>query len=71
MPQTPPRDTWLTRQEAAAYARVHPNTIDRWRREGRLKASRPSGRKHAGAVRIRLDHLRAAMEGVLVVLVLL
>lgn len=28
--------TWLTRDEAAAYARVSVGTIDRWAREGQI-----------------------------------
>jgi len=37
------RSPWLTRAEAAAYAKVHPETIDQARRDAKLVASRAGG----------------------------
>lgn len=34
---------WLTRAEAAAYAKVNPDTLDEARKRGDLTASRPGG----------------------------
>lgn len=34
---------WYTRAEAAAYAKVHPETLDEARRSGVLSASRAGG----------------------------
>jgi len=48
---------WLTRVEAAAYARVHANTIDRWRHEG-LRYSGGNGKK----ILIRSDWLDEWIE---------
>lgn len=45
------RTPWLTRHEAADYAKVSWRTIDRWREDG-LKAS-----TIAGTVRIHIDDL--------------
>jgi excisionase family DNA binding protein len=33
---------WLTKKEAAAYAHVSVDTIERWMRSGRLEFRRPS-----------------------------
>lgn len=37
------RSPWMLRPEAAAYARVHPVTLDRARKRGELTASRVGG----------------------------
>jgi hypothetical protein len=34
---------WLTRAEAAAYAKIHPETLDEARRRGAVAASRAGG----------------------------
>jgi len=47
---------YLTREEAAARARVHVNTIDRAIRAGALQAGGP-----AGALRIKTEWLDAWM----------
>lgn len=44
---------WLTIQEAADHYKVHPGTIKRYIKEGKLKASKPS----AHVVRICLSEL--------------
>lgn len=36
---------WLTRVEAAAYARVSLATLDRWAREGKIQRHRTPGRR--------------------------
>jgi excisionase family DNA binding protein len=36
-------DEYLTRKEAAQYLKVHPYTLDRWVKAGRLKAYRGPG----------------------------
>ena len=35
---------WATREQAADHLGVHPNTIDRWRTEGRITAYRAGPR---------------------------
>jgi excisionase family DNA binding protein len=40
---TAARSPWLTRAEAAAYAKVHPDTLDVARRRGTINASRAGG----------------------------
>lgn len=50
---------WLTKREAADYARVSTRTIDRWISTGRLKVARPS----ATVVRIRPCWIDAVIEG--------
>jgi excisionase family DNA binding protein len=35
---------WLTREQAAAYVHVSPRTLDRYRREGRVRAEYVVGR---------------------------
>ena len=47
--------TWLTIREAADFIKVHPATIMRYIRDGKLKASRPSKR----IVRICLEELNS------------
>lgn len=42
---------WLTKAEAAEYSKVHPDTIDRWRREGLVFSM------VGGVVRIHVDDL--------------
>jgi excisionase family DNA binding protein len=50
-------NSYLTRAEAAVRARVSVGTIDRARKEGKLKAS-----KVAGHVLIRVDNLERWMQ---------
>lgn len=50
-------DTLLTRDEAAEYLRVHPDTVRRWAREGRFPEHRI-----AGSVRYVKEELRSALE---------
>lgn len=52
---TTPR--WATKREAAEYARVHINTIDRWRAEGRLTTHGASDR----VIRFDLNELDAML----------
>jgi hypothetical protein len=52
---------WLTKREAAARARVHPATIQRAMRDGRLQFS--GGRRSGGApVLIRVEWLDEWVE---------
>lgn len=44
-PQTIETDLYLTAQEAAKIARIHPGTLLRWAREGRVPHRRLSARK--------------------------
>lgn len=48
---------WLTRIEAAEYARVTPGTIDRWARNGDLKRFYPRGTRSVRFHRDQLDGL--------------
>ena len=50
-------DTLLTREEAAEYLRVHPDTVRRWAREGRFPEH-----KIGGAVRYVREELRGALD---------
>lgn len=52
-------DLALTREEAAALLKVHPATLRRWTKAGKLPVSRPNG----GAVRYRLADLVALIDG--------
>lgn len=45
IPQTIETDLYLTAQEAAKIARLHPVTLLRWAREGRVPHRRLSARK--------------------------
>jgi excisionase family DNA binding protein len=45
IPQTTETDLYLTAQEAAKIARIHPGTLLRWAREGRVPHRRLSARK--------------------------
>ena len=45
---------WLTRSEAARYAKVTERTIDRWRDDGLLTDGKPNS---IGVVRIHRDEL--------------
>lgn len=49
---------WLTRDEAADYARVGPGTIDRWVRDGLLKKHHVAGTR---SVRFHVDDLDKLM----------
>ena len=51
-------DPWLTREEAAEYAHVSVNTIDRWREAGALQSTKTS---QNGRVRIRRSWVDAAL----------
>lgn len=44
-PRPPHRDDWLTRDEAAVWARVSVSTLDRERRAGRLQSVKPDGKR--------------------------
>jgi len=37
---TQPQPRWATREQVAEHVDVHPNTVDRWRAEGRITAYR-------------------------------
>ena len=50
-PTPPKRSDWLTRQEAADYAKVSTDTIDNWCARGYIEKYKLGGGK-AGAVRI-------------------
>lgn len=52
------RRAGLTREEAAEALAVHVDTIDRWRRRGLLRSTRPAG----GRVLIDPASLRALIE---------
>jgi excisionase family DNA binding protein len=55
---TPREPVWLTRAEAARRLRVHPDTIDKWTREGRLaRYLLPSGQP-----RFRTDDVDALAQ---------
>ena len=45
---------WMTRKEAAEYAKVTERTIDRWRDGGLLRSGQPNA---LGAVRIHKEDL--------------
>jgi excisionase family DNA binding protein len=49
--------TWLTKQEAAMYLKVRPQTIQLWASNGKLKVARPS----KNLVRICLHELLKAI----------
>lgn len=49
---------WLTREEAAEYARVSVGTIDRWARDGKLPRHRVEGTR---SVRFHTDDLDKLM----------
>jgi hypothetical protein len=49
------RSPWLTRAEAAAYAKVHPETLDQARRCGAVVASRAGGTGRFRYHRVDLD----------------
>ena len=51
--------TWLTRQEAANYIKVHLTTLGGYIKTGKVKVSRPSKK----VIRICLEDLRDFMEG--------
>jgi excisionase family DNA binding protein len=55
---------WLTREEAAARAKVGRNTIERWVESGKLKAHKivRDGRTR-GIVRFKKSELDALLEG--------
>ena len=48
---------WMTRKEAANFARVSIDTIDNWRRDERIKSNK-LGNGRPGSVRISRDSLR-------------
>ena len=48
---------WMTRKEAADFARVSIDTIDNWRRDKRIKSNK-LGNGRPGSVRISRDSLR-------------
>ena len=53
----------LTTKEAAAYFRVHPSTIRRWKKEGHLPYVRlGTGKGRNRTIRYRLMDLRAVTE---------
>ena len=61
MPRTvtdvePPR--WLIGTEAAPYARVHPSTLYRWIKDGRIPAHKVGGRWY-----VRVEDLEAVLAG--------
>lgn len=49
---------WLTKPEAAEYARVSLRTINRWIREGRLRVVQPS----PGIVRTKIEWVDEALD---------
>ena len=57
----PQKHVWYSRRGAARAAGVHLNTLDKWRREGRLKWSYAARSKRL--VRIRDDDLEACIAG--------
>jgi excisionase family DNA binding protein len=53
------RQEWMTTDEAAAYLRVHVETVRRWAREGTLPAAKLGNR---GGFRFRREDLDRFME---------
>jgi len=49
---------WATREQAAQHIGVHPNTIDRWRAEGRITGYRAGER----LVRFDLNEIDAMVS---------
>lgn len=54
-----PPDPWLTLEESAAEVRLHPATLRRELKAGRLRHARVGGRK---SIRIRRSWLNAWLE---------
>jgi excisionase family DNA binding protein len=50
---------WLTSKEAAAYLKLHPKTLYRYVRAGKLQQYRPAG---TGRPRFRREDLDALLE---------
>ncbi len=46
---------WLTREEAAAYARVTAGTVDRWARDGKITKYRVTGTRSVRFLRTEID----------------
>lgn len=55
---------WLTRKEAAEYARVTTGTIDRWARHGDLTRHHPKGTRSVRFHRDELDRLMVPATGI-------
>lgn len=60
--ETQNQSDWITRKEAAGYAKVSPDTIDNWRKAGKIKFIKlADGRP--GAVRISRRSLERFLAG--------
>jgi len=57
-PDSPPRESWLTINEACAAAKVSRRTIYNWLRDGKVRVARTAG----GAIRIDPGSLFVSVE---------